>query len=198
MYHEDLRDIPTIGSEHVPDLEWSLKPIVLWMQIFGVPFRSSSSSHHYISLFVGIMMMIWIGALNIYSVYGWYTSKSEAGWMTKLNKIYPPLSSIVVAFSLIISVQFKWPSIWKMAIEIEKNMGLDLNFYRFLRKIAMAGVAANILVNSHVIASFVTHLLSQSTMKLFVMSLKFVFRELSIKPWRCMQPNHSTAFRCLL
>ena len=155
MSTEMAGDIPTILSEYTHDLEWSLQPVFLWMQICGtpmVPFRSSPL-RHYASLCVGIIIMIWILASNVFFISVWRLESHKAGWIFSVFRLYPPLTNITIAFSFIFSAQINWKSMWRIAVEIENSIGFNSTFYSSLRKISMAAMTVLVSVNHRTITT---------------------------------------------
>ena len=151
MSQVNLEDIPTIPSEYPPDLEWSMRPMFLLMQMFGIPtfpHRSSSHFRRYTLLCAGFIIMIFILTFNMQLVYDWTSSNHKEGWITSLHKFYPPLTNIVITFNLIASAHMQWTSMWKIAIEIENSIRFDATFYHSLRKIAIAVWLMLIVVNN--------------------------------------------------
>ena len=141
--------IPTISSEFTADLEWSMEPLLLWMQICGVPATLSRSStfRRKASLCVGIITMMWITISYIYLVYSLILDSSQRGLDISLHRYYRPLVNITITFLLIISTYLQWTSLWKIAIEMESRIGFDKACYQSLRKLSIASVTIMALVN---------------------------------------------------
>ena len=153
------RDIPTIPSEYLPDLEWSFRPIVLWMRMLGIPmdrFHSRSSLPRYAFLCVGITVMVWMGASDLF-----FITHGRPHRSMKINsafyegtrlllEIYRPLNSILTSLSFFIVVHTQWKSLWKIAIEIENNVKFDATFYRSLRTASFVTLALLAVVKSSI------------------------------------------------
>lgn len=163
MFTQYRRNIRRLHSKDKPDLEWGLRPILLWMEILGMlSGRSHSSSvvRRAIVLTVGVAMMIWkVSADTVsfieniqlsFAVYinqSGFTSTQTEFSMEGLNQIQIYFSEVAITLNFFTVSHFQWGSLWKKMCEIEKSMKLDETFYRSLRKMSWAAIVVIVLVS---------------------------------------------------
>lgn len=163
MFAECRTNTHTIRGKCQPDLEWSLQPVFLWMQILGIPsgrFHLSSILRRAIVLMVGVIMVIWrvLSSISFFLVNinrmikdggnepGFQSSKTEK-CMEVINEILLLFSDVSMNLSFVAVSHWQWKSLWKKACKIEEAMKLDETFFRSLRKIAWAAIVVLILVS---------------------------------------------------
>ena len=154
-----LKLVTDIPSEYVPDLEWSMGPLFLYMKISGVPIGQSSSSswlRRKLVLCGGTIMVMWTITGNIFNLLSLEPYPNQGKWVGTLWRLIGPLVNISVTMNLFWLAHMQWKSLWNTAIEIEEALRFDLQFYRSLRRTTSAAAALLVLVKqrqtSHLIA----------------------------------------------
>ena len=151
------------STKYQADLEWSWKPIFLWMQLLGIPAgRSHLSSvvRRTAVLIVGVAMVIWKVSSSIYfftgkiskiirdggNEPGFKPSKTEF-WTDTLNYIQLFFSGISINLCFFIVSHLQWEALWENVCEIEDAMRSNETSFRSLRKMAWVAITVLILVS---------------------------------------------------
>ena len=143
-----MRIRPTIRSDRQLNLKWSMEPIFLWLQVFGVASgHLQPAFRRYTVVFLGVGMMVWVTSSRIQFILDYVRyavninlnelpgriSNNELR-IHSLNQLQAHCSTILMCLSLFIVGHLQWESLWKNACEIEQTMRLDEKFSCSLRK----------------------------------------------------------------
>ena len=154
MFGPRIRITPVIRNEHQRNLEWSMRPIFLWLHILGIPSNLLQTAiRRYIFLFFGVTLMVWMSSSHIqfildYVQYALNINLSKLPFevsnnelrIHSLNQLQDHCNTILICLSLFVVSHLQWESLWKNACEIEQAMKLDGTFFCSLRKIINAAV----------------------------------------------------------
>ena len=156
MLRPGLRNIAIFPSDYRLDSAWALKPILIWMQLFGIPtdpFHFSSGFRFTAVHLVGITLMIWseislITVVVIEMGNEKETIKTYTEWWTfTLSSCVTCFTTTVMTTNLFIASCFQWKTLWRNVQEIEQNMGFNEAYCRSLRKTSYGAVALLVMVN---------------------------------------------------
>ena len=161
MFGPNIRIAPVIGSEHQIGLEWSMRPIFLWLQILGIPSNLlQPASYRYTVLSFGITMMFWVTSSHIQFAIDYIDYEMNIDLndlpckisynelrIRSLDHLQGHCITIVICLSFFVAGHLQWESLWKNACEIERVMKLNEAFARSLRKIVYLAATLLALVN---------------------------------------------------
>ena len=155
MFKERLRRITIFRSKSHKKLTWSLQPIVLWLQILGMPTSRSPSSvvRRITVLVVGAVIMIWVVSSRIYKIIGIFQTPTNLTftraelWILTLNQFNDHLSGILISLNLIIVCHLKWKLLWKNVCEIEQRLKFADTDYGYIRKMSATALLLLLMVN---------------------------------------------------
>lgn len=149
------------------DFNWSLKPLVTWMKVFGTKIDVASSKTKFLFKIYGFVLLcntlfhslstLWVVSNNI-----WAQTKvvlesnvSTERWKNHLYSIFTEFQISacynclyiiihIVTFCLLLSS--KWETLWCILTDIHKELHLSDTFHWKVRRCCCVGVALWILV----------------------------------------------------
>ena len=150
-------------NERNCNFQWSLQPILTWMQIVGIDLSLTSNKlKRYISLsyglFMGSMAIISqsreifqtiVHAVNSSATIdtGAANEKKDVNSVTKIRIINESImhfqsciSAVGILMSIFMVAQFQWKSLWKCLSKLERFAGFGTWLFFEIRKISNIGV----------------------------------------------------------
>lgn len=154
--------------------EWSFKPIILLLDLFGIQLRVSSFRRSSIVrgtlISIGILMLLTNILINHVSFVYIFT-KNLAGRSSKpkgtaafLNTVFGISVKVILSMGIhlvfmIYSFTSTWKDLWDLLLEIQKEMKLPASFYKDCRKhcyfllllLILVGKINDLIIRQHAI-----------------------------------------------
>jgi len=125
------------------NLEWSLKPILIWMKwINGINLVTKSRRISVIG-FIMVIINFTVNAIACYAIIGSLLTDKEIPslkiFCVGLDRANFLLYTMGTYVTFYVISQTKWRSLWTLIIDIEQNCKFTQKFYSDLRSVVLYG-----------------------------------------------------------
>ena len=142
--------------------EWSLQPLLTWLNIFGLNLRCEAHSnfHDVVLIFFGILMLALNIGCNAFQMYLTYieitapVSNATGEDSNRAGSTSLVISGGSFAFmaigahlSLFFVAHLRWNHLWENLLELQKNLNIPETFYKKLRYLSLALLFILVVVN---------------------------------------------------
>ena len=154
-------------ASKVLDSRWSLRPVLLWLQLFGIqlePTRKAGAIESYVKLAFRCLAFFYMIASRIYITMETTNSlvfnsalKAEGVaigmtstqlWSSELQRLQTALAAIGIYSSAFVISFSRWKELWTCIRQMERAMKYQKTYYVQLRRVCFVGMLLLFLVGS--------------------------------------------------